>query len=215
MLTDTTYKKAGVASILVFFGSLFSFAAAHPDYSHSTKAISELGAFGAPHAFAWNLLGFILPGLLVAICGAGAALAIDARRTGLFWLLAASGLAFSGTGFLPAEMHGGSPVMQSPWTSGHILMSLVSGIAWVLGAFVLTRHVNQSGRWRQMRAPSAALCVTAFVVLAFNVFGREIPVFQDRPGLVQRVAFAAYFGWFVVVAFTFSSGTQEAQRAAA
>ncbi|MDA1095013.1 MAG: hypothetical protein O3A25_17345 [Acidobacteria bacterium] len=77
MITERVAGAAGIAAFAMFWTALFGFAAAHPDYSHSHKAISELGAFGAPHALAWNLIGFITPGLLLAVCGAGLAQAID------------------------------------------------------------------------------------------------------------------------------------------
>jgi hypothetical membrane protein len=106
---------AGVAAVAVFWIALFAFAASYPRYSHSTKAISELGVFGAPHALAWNVIGYIVPGMLLAICGAGLATAIDrsGRRTAFYWLLVVSGLGLAGTGVFPAEMRDGQSSCQS------------------------------------------------------------------------------------------------------
>ena len=91
---------------MVFWAALFSFASAYPGYSHSHKAISELGALGAPHALWWNLLGFIVPGVLLSICGAGVATAIErpSGKTAVYWLLVLSGVGFAGAGVIPAEM---------------------------------------------------------------------------------------------------------------
>ena len=116
-MTARVAGVAGIAAVVVFWTALFGFAAAYPGYSHSHKAISELGAFGAPHALAWNLIGFITPGLLLAICGAGLGRAIDVsgRATAVYWLLVMSGVGFAGTGVIPAEMRQGSPFMQSPF----------------------------------------------------------------------------------------------------
>jgi len=59
---------AGPAAAALFFLSLISFAAMRSDgYSHATKAVSELGAIGAPFAMAFNIVGFILPGILIII----------------------------------------------------------------------------------------------------------------------------------------------------
>ena len=33
-----------------------------PEYSHLTKAISELGSLDAPSLWYWNVLGYIIPG---------------------------------------------------------------------------------------------------------------------------------------------------------
>ena len=42
-----------------------------PEYSHLTKAISELGSLDAPNMWAWNILGYILPGLAIALLAIG------------------------------------------------------------------------------------------------------------------------------------------------
>jgi hypothetical membrane protein len=206
---------AGIVGAGIFWTAPFTFAATYPGYSHLTKAISELGAFGAPHALAWNLIGFIVPGLLLAVCGAGVALAIDGRRTRLFWLLVGSGLGFAGTGIFPIEMHNSSPVMSSPWTSGHILMTFVSGIPWVIAAFVLVGHVKRNAQLQHMKRFSLALGVFAFASLVFNVLARSMPFFAARPGLAQRIAFAAYFAWFLIMALSFLSRTPKVRYASA
>ena len=62
-------RRAAVCGVLaagVFWIALVAFGAARADYNQLTKAVSELGAVGASHAFAWNILGFIVPGLLLA-----------------------------------------------------------------------------------------------------------------------------------------------------
>ena len=103
----------GIVAFVAFWAALAGFGAAHPDYSHSTKAISELGVIGAPHALAWNILGFMVPGVLLAICGSGLALSIDEKKGLLWWTLILSGVGFAGTGLIPAEMHNGSPLRTS------------------------------------------------------------------------------------------------------
>ncbi|HEY5808992.1 MAG TPA: DUF998 domain-containing protein, partial [Povalibacter sp.] len=107
-MTEKMARNAGILATALFWTALPAAAALYPGYSHYTKAVSELGAFGAPHALAWNLAGFVLPGILLAICGSGVALAVDGRRTPLFWLLVLSGLSLAGAGVFPAEMHDGS-----------------------------------------------------------------------------------------------------------
>src|SRR5215510_4862771 len=69
VIAEILPRKAGGIATLVFWTALFVFAAMYPGYSHLHRAVSGLGAFGAPHAVAWNIIGFILPGLLLAVCG--------------------------------------------------------------------------------------------------------------------------------------------------
>lgn len=193
---------AGIAAVVIFWTALFGFAAAYPGYSHSHKAISELGAFGAPHALAWNLIGFIAPGILLAVCGAGVAQAIEVsgRKTVVYWLLVMSGVGFAGTGLVPAEMRQGSPFMQSPFTLGHVLMTLLSGIPWTISALLVIRQVTRNPSWQGSRnivIILAAACIAGFAV---NIVGPALPVLAYRPGLAQRISFGMYFGWFLIMA---------------
>lgn len=201
-MTERTAGVAGVAAVVVFWTALFIFAAAYPGYSHSHKAISELGALGAPHALLWNLFGFVAPGVLLSMCGAGLANAIEVsgRRSAVYWLLVMSGVGFAGTGLIPAEMRDGSPFMRSPFTLGHVLMTFLSGIPWVIAAFLLIGRAERNPAWHRSRGVFivlAAACASGFVV---NIFAQAIPALAHRPGLAQRISFGAYFGWFLVMA---------------
>jgi hypothetical protein len=102
---------------------------------------------------AWNLIGFIVPGVLLAICGAGLAKAteVSGRKTAVYWLLVTSGLGLAGTGLLPVEMRQGSPFMQSPFTLGHVFMTFLSGIPWTIAAFLLVGQVTRNPAWQRSR----------------------------------------------------------------
>ncbi|HKE94369.1 MAG TPA: DUF998 domain-containing protein [Povalibacter sp.] len=203
MVSTRTARNAGISAAVLFWTALPVMAALYPGYSHYTRAISELGAFGAPHALAWNLLGFAVPGVLLAISGAGIARSIDGRRTLLFWLLVLSALSLTGAGAFPAEMHDGSPAMRSGWTAAHLIMVLASSFFWIGAAFVLVVRVNRNPRWQHKRGFGRSLAVIAVIGMAINILARAIPVMADRPGLAQRVAFAAYFAWFLVAGWSF------------
>src|SRR6187402_3274217 len=92
MVNERRASACSVLAAAVFWMALAAFGAARADYSQLTKAVSELGAVGAPHAVAWNVLGFIVPGLLLAACGGAIGTAIDGRRGTLRWLLMGSGV---------------------------------------------------------------------------------------------------------------------------
>ena len=194
-MTGRQAGVAGIVALLVFWTGLAGFAAWHPDYSHSTKAISELGVIGAPHALAWNILGFMIPGVLLTICGAGLARSIDGRRGLLWWTLVLSGVGFAGTGLIPAEMHNGSPLPTSPLTIGHALMSILSGLAWSTATFALASSVRRNPDWSGTTLVAWALALAGLL----GVCARFLPFFEHRPGLGQRAAFAVYFGWYLVM----------------
>jgi len=213
-MTERVAGAAGIAAVALFWTALFVFAASYPGYTHSHKAISELGAFGAPHALAWNLIGFIAPGVLLAICGAGLATAIEVSEgnTAVYWLLITSGVGFAGTGLIPTEMHEGSPLMQSPFTLGHVLMTLLSGGPWVIAAFLLIGQVTRNPAWARSRRIVMLLALACVAGLAVNILAPAVPVLAHRPGLAQRISFGIYFAWFLIMAVQLLAVARRAQH---
>lgn len=212
-MTERVAGSSGIAAFTIFWVALFAFAASRTDYSHLHKAVSELGVMGAPHALAWNLVGFIVPGLLLALFGAGLATAIDGRRSALWWLLVLSGLCFAGTGVVPGEMHNGSPMMESPLTLGHLLFANLAPLLWAIGAFLLIRRVKKNPRWRpftKLATVYALICVAGFLSSIFA--SAAIPNLAHMPGLVQRFCFAFYLGWALSLSFHLCAGVPRAGR---
>jgi hypothetical protein len=205
-------RRAWACSVLaaaVFWTALAVFGAVRSDYSQLTKAVSELGAVDAPHALAWNLLGFIVPGALLAACGVAIATVVDGRGGALRWLLAGSGVAFAGTGVFPAVMQDGSPVMDAPLTVGHVVMLLLSSLLWLIAIGVLLRKIRREPRLRRLLTPLVIVSVIALSGLAANVLHDAIPPLAYRPGLAQRLGFAGYFLWFVSLSRWIAAGGSE------
>ena len=186
-------RRAWVCSLLaaiVFWIALVAFGAVRTDYSQFTKAVSELGAVGAPHALAWNVVGFIVPGLLLAACGLAIGTVVDGRRGAVRWLLTGSGVAFAATGVFPAVMQYGSPVMHAPSTVGHVVMLLLSSVLWLAGIGGLLRRLMREPRLRGLLKPFVVVTVVALSGLAANVLHGAIEPLAHRPGLAQRLGFA-------------------------
>ena len=123
-------------------------------------------------------------------------------------LLVASGLGFAATGVIPAEMHGGSPVLESPYTIGHIFMTFVSAVPWIWAMFLLVGPMRQNAEWHTLSYVSLVLGVLA--VGSFGLRATEI-----SPGIAQRVAFAVYFAWFLIMSIRLLSVGTRAHHAAA
>jgi hypothetical membrane protein len=208
-------RRAVICSVLAatfFWIALVAFGAARTGYSQLTKAVSELGAVDASHAFAWNVLGFIVPGLLLAAAGAALGNVVAGRRGALRWLLAGSGVAFAGTGVFPAVMSYGSPVMHAPSTVGHVVMLLLSSVLWLVGIGVLARRIVREPGRRQLLKPFVIVTVVALSGLAANVLHSAIEPLAHRPGLAQRLGFAGYFLWFVSLSLWLAISTMERTR---
>lgn len=215
-MTERMAGGSGIAAFATFWIALFAFAASRTDYSHLHKAVSELGVLGAPHALAWNLIGFIVPGLLLTLFGAGLATAIDGRRGTLWWLLVLSGLCFAGTGIVPAEMHDGSPMMESLLTLGHLLFANLAPAFWAIASFLVIRRVKKNPIWKPFATLAtvyAVVCVGGF--LFSIVASAAIPDLAHMPGLVQRFCFAFYLGWSLVMSFQLRAAVPRARLASA
>jgi hypothetical membrane protein len=138
MIRRRTAGFLGIAAAVICWSALWVFGALRPSYSHTANAVSELGALGFPLALPWNLMGFIAPGILLAI------------------------------------------------------MSLIHGIAWLIAALLLVRPMLRRPDWRSVTYVNVAL-VLATLVASFALRGRL------SDALVQRIAGAIYFAWFVVM----------------
>lgn len=184
---------AAITAFVLFVASAWVFGAALPGYSQALHPVSLLGATGAPRALAFNLLAFVLPGLVAALV----AMELRARLPeGAGWwprlgtqLLLLSALGLAAMGLLPLDAQdlesGPSRLHGTAW------MGWV--IAFVGGSAALAIGLGRkrlAGRLAWVSgAASVALILAAFLLPA--VVGT---------GVAQRLAFAVWFGWFVYAA---------------
>lgn len=180
-MPSRTAALLGVSANVLFWVSVVTFAALRPDYAHATKAVSELGAWGAPNMWAFNVLGYIVPGLLLATCGW--LLGRAAKSNTVAALLALSGMGVAVAGAFPADMND----YRSFTTMGHLVGSTGSLAAWALalvGAMLLARK-----SWPALAMLSAA--VFALTIGAFFLY-ETLP-----SGIVQRITFGVFFAYFL------------------
>jgi hypothetical membrane protein len=175
----------GLTAPLWFVFALQLFGALRPEFRHSTKAVSELGVWGAPNALAWNICGFGAVGVLITVFAWGLRNQAGYQLTSL--LVGASGLAFAATGVFPADMDD----LGAFSSRMHIAASLVSFAAFVIAVLVVNWPLWRSGRRRY------ALALLAFgVAVVLSVLLRESGM---PPGLAQRINFLGYLLWVAVL----------------
>ena len=186
----------GIGAWVLFWAASVAFAALRVSYSHVVNTISELGAVGTPHATAWNVLGFIIPGVLLAVVGGAIARTANEEpslsRAVATVLLVVSGLAVAGQGVMPAEMINGVADVTSASTRAHFISSLVSGAAWAVGALLLVAPMRRNPNWQGLYLVSVILVVLTFVA-SFALRG-TLP-----DGLAQRIGNALFCAWFIVM----------------
>lgn len=187
-MSNRTAAMLGLVANLLFWPSLLVFAALNPRYSHLTKSVSELGAWGAANMWAFNVLGFIGPGLLLAVFGWMLARRALAHGWVTASLLALAGVFVAVAGVFPADMSD----FSSPTTIGHLVGSNGSVVAWVAALIALAIAARRS--WPTLAIVSALGIV--FMLAAFSLyFTSPVP-----RAIVQRICFGVFYCWYLVAA---------------
>ncbi|MDI1252069.1 DUF998 domain-containing protein [Thermomonas sp.] len=160
-----------------------------PEYSHLMHPVGLRGATGLPYAMAFNLLLFVVPGVLLAVAGQGLRRGLpDAgwlARIGIV-LVQLSAFAFAMQGVMsldPADM-------DATMSRLHALAWMLWWIAFVPGALLLALGARRGATF-------------ALVSLAAAVLVPIIAVFAPVElwvGVAQRLAYALWFGWWVFAA---------------
>jgi hypothetical membrane protein len=187
-------RRIGLVAAIVpvwFAAIYFALSSVRPEYRHLTKAISELGSVDAPRAWVWNLFGYILPGLAIALLGAGIRnrFAHEPRARVPTWALIASGLFMALSGVFPGDFENRTSTTMILHTVG----SIGSFVVFLVSAFSFPRVMRRFAGWRHFVWPSLALAA-ASIFTGFLRIG-------SAPGLGQRLGFACYFLWVALMGY--------------
>lgn len=195
-------SHAGLQAGVVFVASAFFFALGLQGYSHGTHPLGLLGAQGIPHAMAFNIVGFLVPGLLAAwVCWrlrerieTGGWMA----RIGA-WMALLSCLAFAAQGLFRLDPE---HLESTP--------SRLHGVAWMLwwlafapGAALLTLGLRSNSEWR------ALAIVSAVAAIAVPVFAMASSAWVPA-AVAHRIAFGLWFAWLAWASY--ASAREKGQR---
>lgn len=184
-------RHAGVIAAVIFFAAVLGFGAALGGYSQSQFPVALLGAKGFPYALAFNLLAFVVPGMLAGVVAMALRrmLPSDARwslRIGT-QLVFLSALAFIAMGLLPLDPRD----LESDASRLHGTAWMLWSVAFVPGAVLLGASLLSHRAWASFAKIS--LFAAAGLVLAGFVLTDFMPA-----GIAQRIAFACWLGWLVL-----------------
>ena len=164
-----------------------------PDYSHRVHPVALRGTAGLPWALAFNLLAFVLPGALLAVVGVQLRNELRdagwAARIGIVIALW-SALAFAAQGLLPLDPEDA----ESHASRLHVMTWMLWWIAFVPAAWLLATGARR-GMGFALGSVATGVLVPVIAVLA--------PIGQ-WVGLAQRLAFALWFGWWLLAAWRLS-----------
>ena len=179
-----------VAAAVLFVLALLLANAGVPEYSHLVHPVALRGTAGLPWAFAFNLLAFVLPGVLLAIAGVSLRNGLIDRgwpaRIGIV-LAQLSALAFAAQGLLPLD-----PTDADSHASRlHVMTWMLWWIAFVPGALLLAVGARRGAGFALGSVAIGALVPIIAVLAPIGLW----------VGVAQRLAFALWFAWWLLAAW--------------
>jgi len=185
-------RALGIAAAVLFVGAVLGFGAALPLFDPIGHPVALLGAMGVPHALAFNIVGFALPGLLASLVALRLLLRVPrtapwSMRVGA-QLLMLAGVGFTAMGVLPLD----TSDLDNPASQYHASAWMVWVLAFVPGAVMSGIGALRLPAWRAVGALHLA-CGLGVLLSAF-----ALQVLLPAP-LAQRVAFGVWLVWLVAV----------------
>jgi hypothetical protein len=185
---------------MLFAAAVIGFGAALEGYLQTRFPVALLGAMGFPNALAFNLLAFVVPGMLAGV------VAMDLRRRmpgDAGWpsrigaqLVLLSALAFIAMGLLPLDPRD----LESEASRFHGTAWMLWSVAFIPGAALLASGLWSDRQWSLFARLSLAAALG--VLAAAFVLTSMIPA-----GIAQRIAFGLWFAWLVCAGFSLRPGT--------
>ena len=190
MNTKTT-GLFGVTAVVLGTLSIVIMAELRTDgYNHFNKAVSELGSLDAPNKWIFNILGFIIPGILISIFSFK--LLKEFRSYPIksypFYFLILSGLFLTLAGLFPANMENRTAIT----TIIHQIGANGGGVFWLLSALTLWWQLKKNHVWKTTAI--ATFLIPFIMILAMSF------VHEDTPGLGQRIVFSALYLFVFILA---------------
>jgi len=191
-------KVAAIAAPVLFATAVYAFGAALEGFVQAQHPVALLGARGFPRALAFNLVAFVLPGMLAGVVAialrerlprdAGWPVRIGAQ------LVFLSTLAFIAMGLLPLDPND----LENNTSRMHGTAWMLWSVAFIPGALLLAFGLWRDRSWSRFARTSAAGAVGVFLA-AYFLTGL-IPA-----GIAQRIAFGLWFAWLAYAGVVRSS----------
>jgi hypothetical membrane protein len=189
---------AGWLAGAVFAVALSWLGASVPGYEHAHMPVGFLGMRGVPLAAYWNVIGFIVPGVLVAWFALSLLAPLQRDGAGMLarigvWLLLISGLAFAGNGVFAYDL--AEP--DGPASKLHVAMLTIVLLGFLPSTLLLALGLRRHPAWRALVVCGPLLALAVLLSVAQRM-GELVPLVQGNPGYAQRITLALYFLWLAL-----------------
>lgn len=199
MLTKNKLISAGLIALPWFAFWVVLLDMLRPEYDYRYKAVSELGAIGAPYMLTMNIFGFTGTGLLLLAFSLGYSSLLKHQAAGKRLLLITA-LLFIGTA-IPISMDTSTdpdPDLNAWNTIVHTVCSLVGYLVWLVALIFIA--IRKNGNIKRISLITLALVIVLFTLGSIY--------FSDKPGLMQRLNFLILLSWYFKMALTLLTKTR-------
>ncbi|WP_051315945.1 DUF998 domain-containing protein [Algoriphagus vanfongensis] len=169
----------GVLAPITFCILFWVFGKANPSFDFLEDYVSKLGAAGEPNAFLWNLLGFFLVGILLAVFGYCYGATIQNRLVG--FLLGGFGLGFSLIS-IPISMNNPEALVSK----FHILAVCLGLACWMFGLAKISAISGISPQTKILSNLAAGAIVISIFGFVFGFYSMTV---------THRLVFSVVFFW--------------------
>ncbi len=175
----------GLSAVSLFLASLVIFGSLHPDFDFLNDYVSKLGANGEPNALGWNLLGFVLVGLLSSAFGFLYGRILEDRLLSVLLSLFGLGFAFTAA---PIDME----MNRAPFSKAHIVAICLGLAFWLFGLARMGSNQALPAKVKKRANIAATLLVLSIVGVFTGIWSEPVN---------HRLVFLVVFGWTFVTSW--------------
>ena len=172
----------GVSSVITLIIALLIFGLLNSEFSFLEDYISKLGAKGEPNALLFNLIGFVVVGILLLIFGFLYGMILNDKL--LSMLLSFFGLGFAFTA-IPVDLG----LSNSSFSKAHVVAICLGLAFWLFGLSRLGYNTNLTMKIRKRANFTAVILVLAIIGSVLDFW--PMPV-------THRLVFGIVFGWTTI-----------------
>lgn len=181
-LTEKNIGIFGLLSVLTLITALLAFGLSNSEFSFWEDFISKLGAQGEPNAFWFNIIGFVVVGILLFIFGLSYGKLLNDKLLSI--LLSLFGLGFAFTA-IPIDME----FSRTSVSKAHIVAICLGLAFWLFGLSRLGYNQKLKRRIRNRANLTAVILVLSMIGFVFGFWSMPI---------THRLVFMIVFGWTAI-----------------
>jgi hypothetical membrane protein len=172
----------GLSAVIIFVLALILFGNLNKEFSFFNDYVSKLGAVGEPNALGWNIIGFVVVGLLLFFFGMLYGKSLGDKLLSILLSLFGVGFAFTS---IPFDME----LSNTSVSKAHIVAICLGLACWLFGLSRMGYNPRLDQRLRNRANITALLLLAVMIGFVVNLWSMPI---------AHRLVFGIVFGWTAI-----------------